>query len=349
MSQSEVPDEISTGKKAYRFALRWKLLVAFAGAFTLVFAGIAVWILLYSVGSAETRLVNQLSTTTSGGSATINAQTFEDLITTVPQVIDPDSATGLGYPDSPLYLASTQTLMDIHKTVSESQPYTYYKDAKDGNLYFAASYGYLADPQFGVEFGVPVGEVVDEATYEIMEAGLTQLTNAPAYTDPYGDWISAYAPILNAQGESVGGLGIDYPLAYVDEVRSDVIRTVVPVLLVTYLFLLGVVLLISVRIVGPLKRLTGASRRMADGEYDIDLSSIGDSRLQDEISDLAKSFQDMAIKVAARETSLKTEVQRMKIEIDHKRREESVREITENDDFAGLAERAKILRERMKG
>jgi hypothetical protein len=39
----------------------------------------------------------------------------------------------------------------------------------------------------------------------------------------------------------------------------------------------------------------------------------------------------------------------MKIEIDHKRREESVREITDNDDFAGLAERARILRERMKG
>jgi len=57
----------------------------------------------------------------------------------------------------------------------------------------------------------------------------------------------------------------------------------------------------------------------------------------------------MAIKVAAREKSLKTEVQRMKIEIDHKRREESVREITDNDDFAGLAERARILRERMKG
>ena len=55
-----------------------------------------------------------------------------------------------------------------------------------------------------------------------------------------------------------------------------------------------------------------------------------------------------ARKVAAREKSLSQEVQRLKIEIDHTRREESVREITENDDFAGLAERARVLRERMK-
>ena len=153
---------------------------------------------------------------------------------------------------------------------------------------------------------------------------------------------------MNDQGDSVGAIGIDFPLAYVDQVRNDVLRTVTPVLLVVYFLLLGVVLLISIRIVGPLKRLTAATRRMADGEYDFDLYGIVSSSFRDEIYDLAESFQDMARKVAAREKSLSQEVQRLKIEIDHTRREESVREITENDDFAGLAERARVLRERMK-
>ncbi|MDE1046645.1 MAG: HAMP domain-containing protein [Candidatus Nanopelagicales bacterium] len=343
-SATEVKDQHS-----YRFALRWKLLVAFASAFTLVFAGIAIWIVMYSVDTAQDRLVDQLDSTAVGAASVINADDFEELVSTVPPVIDPSSSSGLGYPDNPLYLASAQSLMNVHKTVAESQPYTFFRDDTNGEIFFATSYGYLADPQFGVQFKVPLDSIAsDELTYGLMQRGLTELTNQPAYTDEYGSWISAYAPILNDQGDSVGAIGIDFPLAYVDQVRNDVLRTVIPVLLVVYFLLLGVVLLISIRIVGPLKRLTAATRRMADGEYDFDLYGIVSSSFRDEIYDLAESFQDMARKVAAREKSLSQEVQRLKIEIDHTRREESVREITENDDFAGLAERARVLRERMK-
>ena len=55
----------------------------------------------------------------------------------------------------------------------------------------------------------------------------------------------------------------------------------------------------------------------------------------------------MASKVAERERALTREVQRLRVEIDNTKREETVREITETDFFADLAAKAEDLRGRM--
>jgi hypothetical protein len=65
------------------------------------------------------------------------------------------------------------------------------------------------------------------------------------------------------------------------------------------------------------------------------------------MSDLADSFKVMATKVAERERALTREVQRLRVEIDNTKREETVREITETDFFADLAAKAEDLRGRM--
>ena len=128
---------------------------------------------------------------------------------------DPSNPTGLGYPDSPLYASIAQDLLDIYTTITDANPYTYFQDPADGRLYFAVSAGYLLDPQIGVTYRVPVDQIVGPATYDRMEQGLTTTTNEPAYTDDYGSWISTYSPILDDDGQSVGAIGVDYPLTYV--------------------------------------------------------------------------------------------------------------------------------------
>jgi hypothetical protein len=56
----------------------------------------------------------------------------------------------------------------------------------------------------------------------------------------------------------------------------------------------------------------------------------------------------MAEKVAARERSLTTEVQRLRVEIDQVLREEAVEQLTESDAFADIAGRAAEMRRRMR-
>ena len=337
-------------KRGLRISLRLKLLGAFAGAFTIVFIFIAVWIFQFTSETTQNRLVSELAQAAKGGAATIDADQFVELITTVPAVPGPQLAdgTGAGYPDSPLFTAIAQDLLDLRLIVVDAGAYSYFQDPDDGQLYFAASAGYLLDPQRGVTYKVPVADIVGPTTYGYMEQGLSATVNEPEYSDQYGSFISAYSPILDSAGNSVGAVGLDFPLTYVDEVETQTRQRIIPILLGTYIVLLLLVLFLSTTITRPVKRLTSATTRIADGEYDVDLKGVTETRFPDELATLADSFAIMVSKVAAREQSLTREVQRLKVEIDQGRRAEAVREITESDAFAEIAERAAQMRRRMR-
>lgn len=341
------PAEPETRKRF--FSMKWKLLAAFAGVFTLVFGFIAIWVVRYSTTAAQDRLVEQLAATATDGAQTVNGNQFQKMLDTVKPVPDPENPSGLGYPDSDLYRQQAKQLYRIHLISEESYPYTYFRNPDDGKLYFAASGGYYLDPQFGVMYGQPVADVLGPETYARMEKGLTQTTNEPAYTDDYGSWISSYAPVRDSQGNPVGAIGIDYRISYVDQVRQKVLREIIPVLVVTYLVLMGLVLLLSNALVRPLRRLTAATKRVADGEYSLDLRSLVKSRFPDEMYELGDSFTHMAEQVGAREKSLRTEVRRLRVEIDQSKREEAVKEIVETDFFNDLSARAAQMRARIRG
>ena len=348
-SETPVPPEHEPAlKHILRIAMRWKLLAAFAGVFTIVFLFIAIYVVHFSTNNAQKRLVDQLASTAAGASSTINAEQFVELISTVPAVPDAKNQFGFGYPTSQLYKDQAQALVNINKISGEALTYTYFKDPKDGQLYAAASSGYYLNPQIGYTYKVPIGKTSNAETNRLMMEGLTTSTEQPAYSDGYGSWISRYVPIVDKNGKTVGGFGVDYPLTYVDEVRADVQKSLYPVLIVTYLVLLGLVLLVSTSLVRPLKRLTVATKRIADGEYDLDVRKLVRTRFPDEMYELADSFAQMAKKVGARERSLTQEVQRLKVEIDQSRREEAVSQITDNDDFAALAQKAQEMRKRMR-
>jgi HAMP domain-containing protein len=331
-------------------SLRLKLLATFAGAFTLVFAFIAFWVFQFTTDTTEARLVRELTQSAQGGALNVNADVFEELVTTVASVGGPKLAdgTGEGYPDSPLYREVAVSLLDTRRIVSDAGVYSYFRDAVDGQLYFAVSAGYLLDPQRGVTYKVPVQDYASPATYARMEQGLSETVNEPPYTDEFGDFISAYSPIRNSAGETVGAIGLDYPLAYVNEVQAQTRERLLPVMIGSYLVLLLLVLVLATAITRPVKRLTKATAIIAEGDYDVDVTSLVTTRFPDELATLADSFAVMAEKVGARERSLTTEVQRLRVEIDQARREEAVKEITESDAFADIAGRAAEMRRRMR-
>lgn len=327
--------------------MRWKLLIAFAAAYTLVFGFIAYWVIDFATDTALAQLELQLENTASGGSQSVDDAAFVTLITTVPAVPDAANPTGYGYPDSPLFTDIATQLKRLTEVVPAAQPYTYFRDPKSQQMYFAVSAGALATPPRGVTYKQPVAVVSTPESQELMEQGLQGLTTQPAYTDALGDWISAYAPLIAANGTIVGGIGVDYPLTYVHEVAAKARWQLAPVLVVSYLVLLGLVVLVSSMVVRPLRKLTAATKRVAEGEYDIPVQSLVGSRFPDELYELGASFETMARKVEAREQSLTREVRRLQVQIDQDKRDRAVAEITETDFFSDLESKAATLRARM--
>ena len=129
--------------------------------------------------------------------------------------------------------------------------------------------------------------------------------------------------------------------------RTNALRNILPLLVIGYILLMGLVLLVATWLTRPLKRLTAATLRIADGDYDVDLAHVVRTRIPDEMVVLSQSFARMVDKVRAREKNLTREVKRLTVEIDSKKREQAVNEITDSDFFAAIAAKATSMRQRM--
>lgn len=347
VTEQSTPEGSTTGgKRGGYISLRIKLVATFVGLFTVVFIGVAVWVLQFSASAAQDRLAQQLLGQVEGVAQTVDGDAFAELMATTPAVPDASEDSGFGYPDSPIYKDIAAGLYDAF-LVTGSGTYTWFKDPLDGQMYTAVSSGYYRDPQTGYRYKIPLDQVTEPATYALMEQGLTQTTEEPAYTDAYGSWMGVYSPILDSSGASVGGIGQDISLEYVSEVRSKAVRQVLPVLAGVYAVLVLLVWLLATRIVRPIRKLTVESSRIADGDYDLDLGTITNARIRDEISTLAATFAVMSKKVAERERSLQVEVKRLKVEIDSTKRAEAVSAIVDSEGFADIAQRAAEMRKRM--
>ena len=188
-----------------RIQLRWKLLAAFAGAFTVVFVFLAIWIFQYTTATAMARLETQLEAAAVGGAQTLDAADFEELITTVPAVPDPTQ------PD--WSWLSGQSALRVHRAGPAGHLHDHHRresvhllrgPCRRQPLLRGLRAATCSIPQIGVTYRVPVDQIVGPATYDRMEQGLTTTTNEPAYTDDFGSWISTYSPILAEDGQSVG-------------------------------------------------------------------------------------------------------------------------------------------------
>ncbi len=177
--------------------------------------------------------------------------------------------------------------------------------------------------------------------------GLNKSPPSPgSYTDDFGEWISVYTPVTNSSGEVVGGLGVDYYYTYVSEVRGQVLATLLWVFVPSYVILMGIVVWLSGWLTRRLGRLSNASRLVADGDYEVDLTSATVGRFADEMTDLADVFKVMVAKVGSRERTLNKQVQVLKVEIDQQRRQQAVNEIVDSDFFTALTTKAAAMRKK---
>lgn len=134
--------------------------------------------------------------------------------------------------------------------------------------YFRHTYDYL--PQMG----------------EVFFKGLTA-TAAP-YEDTHGTWISAYAPIKNAQGEVVALLEVDKSL---DALYRDLYKNLAVyagIGLLVFLFTLPIVWLLSRSLVLPMRALAQQAKRLGEGNYHEAVTQTTDIR---EVHDLGSVLE----------------------------------------------------------
>ena len=349
------------------------MLAGFGAGFTVVFLVVALVLLNWFTGEADRNLRQTLTGIAVGGAQTIDGDPLPGLIDDVPtrdsiaESLGELYPAGAGlltgtpmteelskrYPVDERYWALVDALVNIRRTNPEASPYLYAYDGA-GELAYVTSWAArgkpTADdsPAAGVPYLISAEAVGAEAVPYLL-GGLERTTQQPgSYTDDFGDWISVYTPVFDSNGAVVGGLGVDYYYTYVSEVRSQVITTLLWVFVPSYLILMGIVVWLSGWLTRRLGRLSAATRRVAEGDYDVDLSGATDSRFVDEMTDLAGVFKTMVAKVGIRERALSNQVQVLKVEINEQRRQQSVDEIVDSDFFAALTSKASSLRQKIR-
>lgn len=188
-------------------------------------------------------------------------------------------------------------------------------------------------------------DVEDPASF-IFYGGLSELNiNMEGYSDDWGQWVSAYAPIRNSEGSIVGAMGIDFQASYVREVTQPILTAAIYAVIATLVASVIVFALLSYRMTRRIKIVTESAGQIGEGNYDQDMSQLQSGWFSDEITVLARVFEIMTEKVAHREARLKQEVADLKITIDQQKRDEEVGDIVESEFFQSLKARVATLRE----
>lgn len=332
--------QIKNIPKPHRFlSLRIKMLIGFTVIFTGVFAITYYWFYRYATGLALDRLQDNLVNTYRIANAGINGDRFEELAA-VDAGNNPDSIES-----NTLYQEHQDWLLQLAEADSRALAYTYVAgDRPNELLWIGDAYRVLLPDRSPTRFKEPYLDEI--GLYE----GLQQdgVIMEPS-RDEWGTWIVAYGPIRNSSGEIVGGLGVDFSAAYLDKVQRDVKMFVLGAFAIAYAALIGLVYVFSRKLTKPIIYLTELSGRIGDGDYsekDSLATFSRDRQFHDEISRLAAVFETMVTKVYRREEALKSQISELKIEIDHAKRSQQVKEIVDTEYFQNLQKKARMMRQK---
>lgn len=373
ITKTEKQEKQPKGQGTRFFSLRWKLLIGFTLLFSIVFALAFYWFYTFATQQALTRIKTDLLDTLSGAAQTIDGDVLISLsqdglpnaageawlavsnAEDTPEydglralaIRDYGEGTPTGFSDDPRYQQLMDELQTVHDIEPRAWPYLFVHGPEENQITYIADLWARYDPSKAApfEFNMPSTKSIK---------GLTELTlrlNADGqfvpYPDAWGEWISAYTPVRNANGEIVGAIGIDFKADYVKEVQDAIQSRIVLAFFVTYTGLFLLVFLISRALTRPIQKLTVSAENLGEGDYSQDMTKYQTSgRFSDEIVRLAEVFAIMASKVYQREQNLRKQVEALQIQIDETKKQKQVSEIADTDFFRDLQAKAQSMRTR---
>ncbi|MGB8980853.1 MAG: hypothetical protein WCC12_03175 [Anaerolineales bacterium] len=334
-------------KRIVFISSRVRLLIGFTLLFTIVFAGAFYWFYVYSTNVAMNRLKQEVLDMVKGAAQGVNVDEFVGLA-------NEGEVRADGYTDDPRYWSHVDWLVRVSRTNPNAQVYSYITGTELKEVIFIGSVGAVNTspggdpPPWGAKF---------KERYTSSGKGsanlLTGLDHLGAkttiYEDKWGSWMSGYGPIVNAQGEKVGAIGVDISADYVKEVQQGIVNRMVVAFAITYIILFALVYAVSTLFTRPIVALAQIATEIGEGKYDQEWSRVDRvGTIRDEINTLTNVFHSMVDKVAEREKSLRARVAQLEIMIDRSKLETQVQEIVDSDFFQDLRSKVQDMRSRFK-
>jgi hypothetical protein len=367
-------------KRQPRFInLQTKLIVGFTLVFTIVFASTYYWFYTFARNEARFQIKEDLYHTIKGSTETgnlgdlifekkidvINGDEMEQLIRN--GAVNDSQAQDNPHTDDPLYWKELDVLCQIVRIEPRAKPYTYIPGDKPNELIFITSYGWCLEGATTDNYAT-FKQVIPFERVDANLAGVKQIvfqtksgwcvyedtTCTPEiYTDSYGSWVSAFAPIKNSEGKVVAVLGVDFTASYVQQVQQQILNNIYIAAGITYAILLLLVFLVAQTLTRPMAGLTRAADQIGEGNYDVGIKYLSELKISkqypDEIETLQRVFNAMVDKVYQREQNLRKQVEQLQIQIDETKRQKQVSDIVDSEFFQSLHERAVDMRKKLKG
>jgi hypothetical protein len=334
-------------------SIRIKLAIAFGFVFMLLFAGAFLWFYNFAIGVAKTQIQTNLNNALVNTAEGISGNTVVSLFNEAEPTLyddrgDDDPENDVYLTDDPRYWEIAQWLWTVHQIDARAFPYVYVKsdDPDDpAGFYYVVDGLSLAEPlpEWMVDF--KEHEESDQGwVFRGMEGTITYLDEPYEWRDIW--WVSGYTPIYDGSGNIVAGLGIDYEASYLIQVERNIQAIAIPAFVAIFVIMFGLVFLTSRFVSQPIVNLAKLAEAVGEGNYELDFKRVASQRFPDEIATLADTLEQMSQKVERREIKLKQEVEELRIQIDHSRRDEQVKEIVEDEFFLQLQQRATGMRSR---
>lgn len=169
--------------------------------------------------------------------------------------------------DEEIYRDLRIELNELREIMGVLYAYTYFVPTDDEKVTFLVDGMPIED----TENAGALGEVSGSTKYEHLQIVKEE---GSYYTDllssDFGEYISGFVPIKNAQGEIIAYLGVDIDASYIADITGDIAKDVLPgmigIFALIILAALGLVFYYINASLKPLDSLTKASEQLADGD-----------------------------------------------------------------------------------
>lgn len=276
-------------------SIRLKIIFYLTIIFTPLFAGIFYFFYKISTDFAQENLYSNLMDVATYAAEGINGDLHQALYE------NPEYNSNQEWPNGMIdsrYWQIAEWLYTVHRSNQDAYLYTYVSPGP-GQVEFVVSMGPLLQPVIGAHFRElyipkPPSVILDGLSGETLSKNIV--------TDKWGSWVSGFVPIHDSTGQIVAALGVDFKADILMEIQNRLKMLFIPIFIVSYLVLMGFVVLISNQVTIPMISLAKSATLIGEGK-NIDANS-RNGFFRDELSMLEEIIVDMGNKVRTREEKL---------------------------------------------
>jgi len=197
-----------------------------------------------------------------------------------PQEIDTISQFQEGQDNTPEYLTLKKKLQDMRSMSPNVVNFYIMRIVDDKVIFFVDDV--VDDP-------ATIGLVYEQPEDKLLEAIDSPRVSDDVYTDEWGTFLSGYAPLKDASGKTTFIIGADMLATKIIERQNFIGNTIYFIMGIAILIAAAIIGMFSLTIIKDINKLNKVAENISKGDTDVSV----DVKREDEIGDLAKSFERM--------------------------------------------------------